>query len=582
MADVIEVDVLVVGAGPAGAATSVFLGRAGVRTLMISRYHGTAETPRAHITNQRTMEVLRDAGLEQSCMAQASSPNHIEHSFWLRSMAGEELARTWAWGNDPRRRGDYLDASPCVMNDMPQTILEPVLVTEATRLGVQMRFGWELQSFEQDEHGVTAIVLDRLSKGLMTVRAQYMVGADGARSRVVEQLGIPLEGQHGLANVFNVVCDMDLSRHVAHRHASLYNVIQPNSAYWASVVVFRMVRAWDQWLVALIVKQAAGKPEPTLEDFRERIRESIGDDSIDFTIRHTSMWTVNDVVAEYYSVGRVFCMGDAVHRHPPTNGLGSNTCVQDAFNLAWKLALVIQGKASSRLLDSYSAERQPVGKQIVARANKSMAQNNVVWDLLGGGTQSEFDPAEHEAVFETAEGRETLRQEVDRMKYEYHAHGVEMTRRYESEAIVPDGTAPKTPTRDPELYYEPDTRPGSYLPHVWLAQRSPSAPISTLDVAGKGRFMLFTGHGGDAWRDAARTIAEETAVEIGAVAIGPYLDFEDPYGRWREVADTAENGCVLIRPDLIVGWRSKDLPTDPAAALRAAMAQILGFKEGRA
>ena len=582
MADVIEVDVLVVGAGPAGAATSVFLGRAGVRTLMISRFHGTAETPRAHITNQRTMEVLRDAGLEQSCMAQASPPNHIEHSFWLRSMAGEELARTWSWGNDPRRRGDYLDASPCVMNDMPQTILEPVLVTEATRLGVQMRFGWELQSFEQDEQGVTAMVRDRLLNGLITVRAKYMVGADGARSRVVEQLGIPLEGQHGLANVFNVVCDMDLSRHVAHRHGSLYAVIQPNSAYWASVVVFRMVRAWDQWLVALIVKQAAGKPEPTLEDFRERIRESIGDDSIDFTIRHTSMWTVNDVVAEYYSVGRVFCMGDAVHRHPPTNGLGSNTCVQDAFNLAWKLALVIQGKASSRLLDSYSTERQPVGKQIVARANKSMQQNNIVWDLLGGGTQKEFDSAEHEAVFETAEGRETLRQEVDRMKYEYHAHGVEMARHYESDAIVADGTAPKTPTRDPELYYEPDTRPGSYLPHVWLAQRSPAAPISTLDVAGKGRFMLFTGHGGDAWRNAVCTIAEETGVDIRAVAIGPYLDFEDPYGRWREVVDTAENGCVLIRPDLIVGWRSKDLAADPVAALRAAMAQILGFKEGRA
>jgi 2,4-dichlorophenol 6-monooxygenase len=581
MSEIIKVDVLVLGAGPAGAATSVFLGRAGVRTLMISRYHGTAETPRAHITNQRTMEVLRDAGLERTCMAQASPPSHIEHSFWLRSMAGEELARTWSWGNDPRRRGDYLDASPCVMNDMPQTILEPVLVTEATRLGVQIRFGWEFLSFEQDETGVTAIVLDRLSKAQITVRAQYMVGADGARSRVVEQLGIPLQGQHGLANVFNVVCDMDLSSHVANRHASLYNVIQPNSSYWASVVVFRMVRAWDQWLVALIVKEAAGKPEPTMEDFRARIRESIGDDSIDFTIRHTSMWTVNDVVAEYYSVGRIFCMGDAVHRHPPTNGLGSNTCVQDAFNLAWKLALVIQGKASPRLLDSFSAERQPVGKQIVARANKSMVQNNVVWDLLGGGTRTEFAPAERGAIFETAEGRETLRQAIDCMKYEYHAHGVEMTRRYESGAIVPDGTAPKPPTRDPELYYEPDTRPGSYLPHVWLVKRSPSAPLSTLDVAGKGRFMLFTGHGGAPWRDAAKTVAEETRVDIGAVAIGPYLDFEDPYERWRGVVETAESGCVLVRPDLIVGWRCKDLPADPTGALRAAMAQILGFSTGR-
>ncbi len=582
MSEEVEVDVLVVGAGPAGAATSVFLGRAGVRTLMISRQHSTAETPRAHITNQRTMEVLRDAGLEQRCMSQASPGSHIEHSFWLRSMAGEELARTWSWGNDPQRTGDYLEASPCTMCDLPQTVLEPILVTEATRLGVQMRFGWELKSFTQDEDGVTAIVTDRLSKAQTTIRAKYMVGADGARSRVVEQLGIPLQGQHGLANVFNVLVDADLSRYVVHRHGSLYATIQPNSSYWAPVAVFRMVRAWDQWLVGLIVPHVAGKPEPTPEDFQQRIRETIGDDDIDFEIRSTSMWTVNDIVADHYSVGRVFCMGDAVHRHPPTNGLGSNTCVQDAFNLAWKLALVTQGKASPRLLDSFSAERQPVGRQIVTRANKSMVQNNKVWDMLGGGTMTAYDPAQHAAVFETAEGREALRQELDLMKYEYHAHGVEMTRRYESGAVVADGTPAKVPTRDPELYYEPDTRPGSCLPHVWLGRRDLSAPVSTLDVAGKGRFVLFTGHGGDRWRDAAAAVSGRTGVEIDVITIGPYLDYEDFYGRWRSLAETEEHGAVLVRPDLIVGWREKALPADPEQALDAAMNHILGFAEKRA
>lgn len=575
MSRVVDVDVLVVGAGPAGATTSVFLGRAGVRTLMISRHHGTAETPRAHITNQRAMEALRDAGLEEACLAQASPGDHIENSFWLRSMAGEELARTWSWGNDPARRGDYAAASPCSMCDMPQTRLEPILVTEAMRLGVQVRFGWELQSFTQDAEGVTAEVMDRLSEDRITVRARYMVGADGARSRVVEALGLPLVGLHGLGNVFNVLCDIDLSQHVQHRHGSLYSVIQPGSSYWAPVAVFRMVKPWTQWLVALIVPQAAGKPEPTPKDFEDRIRESVGDPSLPVSILSTSIWTVNDVYAERYAEGRVFGMGDAVHRHPPTNGLGSNTCIQDAFNLAWKLALVVQGKAGPALLDSYDAERQPVGKQIVARANKSFLQNNKVWDLLGGGTREALAPEAHAAVFDTEAGRATLREEVDRFRYEYHAHGVEMNRRYVSGAVVADGGPVKRPERDTELYYQPTTSPGAALPHAWLSRRTPGPRVSTLDVAGKGRFCLFIGHGGEAWRAAAADLVARSGVDIAVAAVGPYLDWEDPYGRWRDLSEVEEKGCVLVRPDQIVGWRSRSLPDDPAGALARAFSRLI-------
>ncbi|MEX3898330.1 FAD-dependent oxidoreductase [Paraburkholderia sp. BR10954] len=572
----IETDVLVVGAGPAGAASSLFLSKHGVSNMAISRSRSTARTPRAHITNQRTMEALRDVGLEQQCMALSSPASYMEHHFWLTGLGGEELGRTYAWGNDPSRKSDYETASPCSMCDLPQTHMEPILLAEAARLGSQIRFDTELISFEQDEAGVTATIRDLVAGKDVQVRAKYMIGADGGRSRVVEQLGIPLVGQHGLGNVFNVLVDVDLSDYVNHRRGIFYQVIQPDSSSWGPVGVFRMVRPWDQWIAIFIVPSAVDAPTPTTEDFEKRIRELVGDPDLPMKIVSSSMWTINDVVAEYYSVGRVLCMGDAVHRHPPANGLGSNTCIQDAFNLAWKLAFVLQGKAHARLLDSFNAERQPVGRQIVTRANKSMWLNAEVYDLLGGGIVNRTHG--HGAAFSTREGRAALNRALDMMKYEQHAHGVELNRRYVSDAVIADGSPDPGYERDAELYYQPSTRPGSSLPHAWLGTRKPGARVSTLDVAGKQRFTLLTGHGGEPWRDAARAVSERTGVEIAVVSIGPSLDYEDLYGRWRSLSEVEEDGCILVRPDLHVGWRSATLSAEPREALEMAMTRILGLQ----
>ena len=576
---IVDTDVLIIGAGPAGASAAVFLSRHGVRCLLVSKHRGTSETPRAHITNQRAMEALRDAGLERSCMALASPAESIGHTFFLRSMLGEEIARVPAWGNAPERIGDYAAASPCGMCDLPQTELEPILVSEATRRGCEIRFRTELKDFAQDDSGVTARLLDRLTRQEFDVRAKFMIGADGARSRVVEQLGISLAGKHGLGHAINVYCEIALDDSIQHRQASLYAVIQPGSSLWAPVAVFRMVRRWDRWLVALIVPESAANPEPSLDDIETRVRELVGYGATPVKILHVSRWTINDIVAEKYSVGRVFCMGDAVHRHPPTNGLGSNTCIQDAFNLAWKLALVLQGKAGPKLLESYELERQPVGRQIVARANKSMIQNAIIWDLLGGGTRRVMTSEEHAAVFDTPEGRAQLRTELDKMRYEYHAHGVELNRNYESTAVHADGAARRPYERDAELYYQPGTHPGSPLPHAWLGTRLPGPRVSTLDLAGKGRFALLTGHGGQAWCEAAQSVARELGLEIACYRIGPFLDYEDLYGSWMRLSEVEETGCVLVRPDLYVAWRSARLVVCPAEVLAEVMKSVLSLKK---
>lgn len=170
-----------------------------------------------------------------------------------------------------------------------------------------------------------------------------------------------------------------------------------------------------------------------------------------------------------------------------------------------------------------------------------------------------------------------MRAELDRSAYNYMAHGVEMSIRYRSAAIVEDGSPDLPPARDPELFYTPSTKPGSYVPHAWLVRREPSSPVSTLDVAGKGAFHIFTGPGGERWRLAAEKVVGELGIAVSVTSIGPKLDYEDPYGDWARHRGVEEDGCVLVRPDLVVGWRSASLPEDADEALLGAARTILGW-----
>jgi 2,4-dichlorophenol 6-monooxygenase len=274
-------------------------------------------------------------------------------------------------------------------------------------------------------------------------------------------------------------------------------------------------------------------------------------------------------------------MGDACHRHPPSNGLGSNTSIQDAYNLAWKLALVLEGKAAPTLLDTYQDERAPIGRQIVLRANKSIEEFGPIFDALGLLDTSDPDlmkahmEARKEDTPEAADQRRKLREAIELKNYEFNAHGVEMNHRYRSSAVVSDGTLEPEFTRDPELYYHPTTWPGARLPHVWLEHAG--RKVSNHDLAGKGRFTLFTGIGGDAWVEATQAVTASTGVEIAAYVIGPGRDVLDTYDDWARAREVEESGAVLVRPDGMVAWRKDALPDDPTAALAAAMGQLLGL-----
>lgn len=575
-----ETDVLIIGSGPAGSSAALMCSSYGLPNMVITKHRWLADTPRAHYKNQRTMEIMRDLGIADQVIAQASPREVMGNVVFCTSLAGEELGRIPYGANQPKRASDYLLASPCEQCDLPQNLLEPILLSNAASRGSHVRFDTEYLSHAQDPHGVTVSVRDNLTQSTYQIRTKYLLGADGSNSKVAADLQLPMDGQMGLAGSVSIIFHADLSRHVAHRPGYLWWMLQPGADVGGiGMGLLRMVRPWDEWQIVWGYDIEKGAPELSEENARRIASLLIGDDSIPIKIHSVSAWTVNQMYATRYSLGRVFCLGDAVHRHPPSNGLGSNTSIQDAYNLTWKLALVLKGQASPSLLDTYDAERVPIGKQIVARANQSVRDFSRIFTALGVS-----DTADEEQIStslarlkvsgaEAATCREKLRQAVAFKSYEFSALGVELNIRYRSTGVIDEQDA-ATSLCDPELYYRPSTQPGGRIPHVWLGQGG--RQVSTLDIVGKGSFTLLTGIGGECWKEAAESLTKTLGVPINTYCIGHGRDLQDLYGDWADIREFPEDGCILIRPDGYIAWRSMACDT-PRTALSDAFDFLLGL-----
>ncbi|MEM8596384.1 MAG: FAD-dependent monooxygenase [Pseudomonadota bacterium] len=580
----IETDVLIIGTGPAGSTTAALLSSYGIENMAVNRYRWLANTPRAHITNQRTMEVLRDLGREVEAEAymHAASQDLMGENVFCESLAGEEIGRMKSWGKHPLSRAEHQLSSPCQMNDLPQTFLEPILFSTACKRGTQARMSTEYLSHRQDADSVTATLRDRLSGREFEVRARYLVGADGGNSKVAEDAGLPIEGQMGVGGSMNILFRADLSHYVAHRPSVLYWVMQPGADVGGiGMGLVRMVRPWDEWLIVWGYDITQPAPEVDEAFATSVARQLVGDPALEIDLISANTWTVNNAYATQMQAGRVFIMGDAAHRHPPSNGLGSNTSIQDAFNLGWKMAMVVKGQAGRELLDSYNAERAPVAKQIVTRANQSIAEFGPIFQALGMGEG--VDPevmqrnlvARCDATPAAEKQREAIREAIAFKKYEFDAHGVEMNQRYRSNAVETDGQIEPAFDLDAELHYQPTTWPGARLPHTWLYDHGSGDRVSTLDLCGGGRFALFTAIGGEAWEAAAKSVGDALSVEIAVHVIGPRRAHVDHTGDWARAREVTDSGCVLVRPDHHVAWRASALTENPTADLRRVMTKIL-------
>jgi 2,4-dichlorophenol 6-monooxygenase len=311
----------------------------------------------------------------------------------------------------------------------------------------------------------------------------------------------------------------------------------------------------------------------------ERIRACLGLRDFAPQVHHVSRWVLDAALADKFQVGRVFLLGDAAHRHPPTGGLGLNSAVHDANNLCWKLALVLQGQAGEELLETYAAERRPVDEATIQAAVSAARYQPVITSVLG--LSSAKSAAENWAAVrplyqdgtDSAARRHALSQAFGEKTREFRLHNVEFGYSYASSAVVPDGTPP-IGELDATRLYQPSTAPGHSLPHAWVERAGERLALRTL-VHG-GSFALLAGEDGQSWIEAAKKVAASRSIALRAARVGMGdVELVDVRFAWLKNRGISPGGAVLVRPDGHVAFRSLGAVDDPVAVLGSVLDRVL-------
>lgn len=583
----IETDVLIVGGGGCGLTLSSLLSDLGVDHLLVERHETTSHIPKAHYLNQRAMEIFRQHGIADSIYAVGTPIDNMTKIRWRTTLGGDAPldARTFhemdAFGGGQLRES-YAKDSPCFSSNYPQLRLEPLLRQHAEeRAPGCIRFRHELTAFTQDADGVDATILNRDTGEKLQVRARYLVGADGGKT-VGPILGVKLEGPTNIGRQVSSHVTADLSEWWDDDCLITWFINPEGYGTFGGGAMVPMGPTWGKQSEEWVIHFSFGPDDPDTFDeeaVKPRLRELLKLPDLDLTVHKVSMWWLDAILADRYREGRVFLAGDAAHRHPPTTGLGLNTGVEDAHALAWKLAAVLSGRADDALLDTYEAERRPVGRRHVDWALFTAMNHSVLQAGMGfmPGQPMEERRAMFEAFFEDSPIGQTRRartaEVLNTQRMEFQAHDLELGYVYEDGAVIPDGTA--APERDPMgSVYRPTTRPGHRLPHAWLEREGNR--LSTHDLVGDtGGFALITGPGGDAWVDAAREASKTTDVPITIAAVGSSADYSDADGHWAQVREISDAGAILVRPDNHVGWRAQNASANAAADLLNALNGLL-------
>jgi 2-polyprenyl-6-methoxyphenol hydroxylase-like FAD-dependent oxidoreductase len=534
-----DAPVLIVGGSLVGLSMAVFLGHHGVPSLVVERHRGTAIHPRAALVSQRTMETYRVMGLQQD-IEDAAAREFVQNGaiVSVESLGGKELDWYHRFINE-----GVETISPSARLFLTQIGLEPILLRAAERLGARVEYASEAVAVEQDADGVATVVRPRDGGPDRTVRTQYLVAADGAHSPVRERLRIGCLGHGSFSDSITIYFKADVRRLMGDRNLSVVYVFGPHLQGF-----FRFsIDLQAGFLVVNSTTDDEGTRSVRIgEDMSEQtcvryVREALGDPDLAVEIENVQRWAATAEYAERFREGRVFLAGDAVHVMPPTGGFGGNCGVQDAYDLAWKLAYVLHGSAGDELLGTYDAERRPV-----AAFTTEQAYTRYVLRL---------DPSL---------GKENLMPIVDEA-------AVEIGYGYRSPAVT--GAADEDALwEDPR---EPSGKPGFRAPHAVI--EVDGVKRSTLDLYGRD-FALLAGSDGDAWCAAARSLGTPPRVTIDAYRLG--ADVAGPAASLESLHGTGPEGAVLVRPDGFVAWRASATPPDPESELSQALASALGRSGG--
>ena len=503
-------DVLVVGAGPAGLTAAITLARHGVDVLVVEKHAGTSPFPKATGVSTRTMELLRSWGLEEPVRAGAIE---VQPVFSVSETLAGPAQATVPFGYPTEEQA--LAVSPVAPGCVPQDHLEPVLRDHLLERGGTIRFGTELIDLSMDPTGAWAELREIASDRRYRVRSAYVIGADGPRSPLRSALGVDVEDLGSIGDFVSITFRADLTRRLP-RAPSAVNAVETSGAQG----LFVPTSADDRWIYARVWRPETGDTLADLTPGRitELLRAGTGLVDLSPQILSVMPFGMGGHVATTFRAGRAFLVGDAAHRTTPVGGTGMNTAIHGAHNLGWKLAWVLRGWAGDELLDSYEAERRPIGLANVRRSLQRGPQppaDGLSWDI-----------------------------------------GV----RYES-AVVTEG-------------------PGAGLraPHAWV--RHHDSRISTLDLF-DGRLTLLTGPQGEAWHRAATDLAVD-GLPIVALTAEKDLREEPPAdkGALTRRYQLGMTGAALIRPDGYVAWSCSSVTDDAEGELRSAVDAALGRASG--
>jgi 2-polyprenyl-6-methoxyphenol hydroxylase-like FAD-dependent oxidoreductase len=525
--DEVSTQVLVAGGGPVGLGLAIDLGMRGIESVVVDMRNGTVTAPKMSQVSARSMEFCRRWGVAEE-VENVGWPRHLPYDFvYVTSLTGYELARSkWpSYGAGVEHAYTPHGTAHC-----PQIYFDPVLQKRARRdPKISLNYNTRLLAFEQSEAGVRATVEG--PRGRYVVNAQYMVGCDGAESLVRSILDIPFRGEGHLSHSLSIFFR---SRDVMSIHTKawgrFYRMVD-ETGHWGDLVSIDGKELWR--LTLLDCREPMGPAQAG-----EALARAAGRD-FSCEVISALPWERRDLLADRYAQGRVFICGDAAHVLSPTGGLGMNTGLCDAVDLAWKFEAVFKGWAGDRLLHSYEAERRPIAQRNITESTDYFRRTRVLFPK----GQPLREVSEAGAAARAKFAAEFARLENDGLLYVSEHLKLGFT--YESSPLcVSDGTSPP---HVPGIDYVVNARVGARAPHVWL-----SGGRSMLDLFGNGFVLLCF----DADPSAAANLAEAARAKGVPITVHAIAS--------RQAAEIYENRFVLVRPDGHICWRGEETPRSPS------------------